>query len=81
MALKPTIIDWDTGLKARALFYMGANSYKKASEFEGALAELLGLGDGNYCGCLSDAMIDGNSGFDAALKNSGFVIAPPKKRK
>ena len=79
MALKMKTIDWDTGLKARALFSMGADHYRQASGFEGALAELLGLEDGPYCGCLSDAMINGDKSFDSALANSGFIIAAQKR--
>jgi hypothetical protein len=75
-----TIIDFDTGLKARALWTLAAEHYRKGQELEYALNELLKLeDDGPYCGHFSDALFDGT--FDMALKKSEMSIAPPKKQK
>ena len=80
MAQKMKMISWDDGLKARALFVLAASHYRRASELECALSSLLDLEDERYCGHLSDAMVDGDSGFDTALKKSGFTIAAQKRR-
>ncbi len=77
--IKPKILDWDTGLKVRALFTLASDLYKYAGAYESMIADMLGLEDGRYCGRLSDAMIDGDKGFDQALKAAGFIIAKPKK--
>lgn len=83
MKPKPTklkAISWNTGLQARALFAMGADSFKRAAQFEKALQNLLNLDEtGTYCGHLSDAMVDGDDGFEEALKKQGYVIAKPKR--
>lgn len=71
----------DTRLKAFALFTMAHDHYQRAREFEQAVADLLDVEDGPYCGCISDEMCDGGN-FDRGLKNEGFVVAPtPKKAK
>ena len=80
MAKKPKTISYEYGLKARALFSMGADHYKQASRYEAALHDLLKLEDTKpYCGHLSDAMVDGDTGFEGALENAGFIIAAPKR--
>lgn len=68
----------DQKLKGLALFTMSAQHYAKAHEFESALADLLGIEDGPYCGCISDEIVDGGD-FDRGLKNEGFVVKAPKK--
>jgi hypothetical protein len=65
----------DTHLKALALFTMGAEHYKKAREYEIALSELLGYPEDErgYCGCLSDAIYNGEP-FQLAFKKEGFTV-------
>jgi len=70
-------IDYDTGLKARALWHMASTHYREAQKVERALSKLLGMDDGSYCGHLSDAMWDGD--FDTALEKEEIAIKPPKK--
>jgi hypothetical protein len=73
------IITPDTRLKAFALFSMAHDHYAKAAEFETALAEMLGYTD-NYSGCISDEMVNGGN-FERALKNEGFEVRAPAKKK
>lgn len=78
--IAPKKISTSTALQARGLFALGASHYKMASECEKALSRLLDLGDERYCGRLSDAMIDGDSGFDPALRDAGFVVEKLKRK-
>lgn len=72
------IITSDQRLKAFALFSMAADHYAKAAEFENAISEMLGYTD-QYCGCLSDEMVNGGN-FDRGLKNEGFEVKAPAKK-
>jgi hypothetical protein len=81
MSEKKRVVSEDMALKARALFTMAADHYRKAAEFEAALGELLGCGDDHgYCGWFSDEMCnDGN--FDKAMKLEGFTVKAKRQRK
>lgn len=72
----------DQKLKALALFTMACDHYAKMREFEVGLSELLGYDedDNNYLGCISDEIYDGGN-FNRALKNEGFVVKAPAKKK
>lgn len=73
-------IDYDTGLKARALWTLASEHYRKAQELETALHEVLQLEDDPpYCGHFTDQMWDGS--FDVALRKAEISIKPPKSRK
>lgn len=69
----------DTRLKAFALFTMAHNHYERAREFEQAVADLLEIEDGPYCGCISDEMCGGGN-FDRGLKNEGFEVKAPARK-
>lgn len=69
----------DQKLKALALFTMATDHYAKAGAFEQALADLLGIEDGPYCGCLSDEMVDGGN-FERGLKREGYRVSKKAKR-
>lgn len=74
-------IDFETGLKGRALFQMAQEYYRKAEEFERLLGETLGVLDGpesSYCGHFSDQMIS-NGNFDTACNKADIKIAPAKR--
>lgn len=70
----------DQRLKGLALFTMAADHYAKAAEFEAALADLLKIEDGPYCGCVSDEMVNGGN-FDRGLKLEGFEIRKQKAKR
>lgn len=63
----------DEYLKGMALFTMAQNYYVKAKQFDDALAEHLGYEDG-YAGCISDAMIEKEGSFDAALAAEDIAV-------
>lgn len=67
-------------MQALGLFSMAHHHYAKAREFEEGLADLLGIEDGPYCGCLSDEMCDGGN-FERGLKNEGYAVKAAKARK
>jgi hypothetical protein len=77
------IVDFETGLKARALWTLADEYFKKGQEFEQLLGDTLGVLDGpgsSYCGHFSDAFY-GSGTFDEALKKSDMSIAPRKAKK
>lgn len=80
MTDKPRTIDYDKGLKARALWALASEHYKMAQELETALHAVLQLEDDPpYCGHFTDEMWEGT--FDTALRKSKIKIDPPKKSK
>jgi hypothetical protein len=80
MPKETKIITPDQHLKGLALFTMAAEHYAKAHEFESALADLLGVEDGPYCGCISDEMVDGGN-YARGLEREGYKVKAPAEKK
>lgn len=74
-------LDYDTYLKALALFTMAADRMAEAHALEAAMSDVLGYeNDGSvYCGHISDAIYNeaaGTRGFNRALRLQGFALPP-----
>lgn len=67
-------ISHDDYLKAKGLFHLAQEHYRKGHEFEAALATLLGY-DETYMGRISDAVIEGES-LEFSLKKEKISVSP-----
>jgi hypothetical protein len=81
MAKQTKVIDWDTGLKARHLFALAAEHYRKCRDYELALIAMLDIDDGGYGGGLSDELYQERPNFDAGLELVGIKIGARPKTK
>ena len=68
-------ISYNTYLKAKGLFHLAQESCQKLSDYESAIARLVGSEDDAYAGHISDHIYnDGN--IEGALIKEGIKILP-----